>query len=165
MAGESQMDGTSPSPQRSRIRRLIRVGLLVAVGVGVILQFVPVKGIGHNPPGRHKVDAPPDVEAVLRKSCFDCHSNETQWPFYARIAPSSWLMARDVNKGRARLNMSDWGEVDEEERAIDRKDMWEQVEAGEMPPWFYLPLHPSARLSDSERALLKNWMMAEKKTP
>ncbi|MES1172554.1 MAG: heme-binding domain-containing protein, partial [Bacteroidota bacterium] len=111
------------------------MGLLAAVGIGVILQFVPVKGVGNNPTARYKVDGSPEVEAVLRRACFDCHSNETQWPLYARLAPASWLLARDVNKGRARINMSDWGDVDDEERAIDKKDMWEQVEAGQMPPW------------------------------
>jgi len=156
----------SASPP-SRRRRILKKALLIAAGVvvvaGIAVQFVPVKGIGTNPPARYKLDAPPEVEAILRTSCFDCHSNETKWPFYARIAPPSWLMARDVLKGRSRMNMSEWGDVDEDERALDRENAWDQIEEGEMPPWFYLPLHPSARLSDSEKATLKSWLLAKKK--
>jgi len=87
-----------------RLIKVVKIGILVAVVVGVGIQFVPVKGIGSNPPGRFKMDAPPEVEAILRRACYDCHSNETKWPLYARVAPGSWLMARDVNKGRSRMN-------------------------------------------------------------
>ena len=100
--------------------------------------------------------------AILKESCFDCHSNETEWPLYARIAPGSWLMARDVRKGRSRLNMSEWGETDEEERTLDRESSWDEIQEGEMPPWFYLPMHPSARLDDKEKAILKEWLLKKR---
>src|SRR5687768_2493240 len=88
------------SDRRAKLRKLaIVTGIGLAV-VGVGLQFVPVDGIGTNPTGdRYAVKAPPEVEAILRRSCFDCHTNETAWPIYARIAPGSWLIARDVKKG------------------------------------------------------------------
>lgn len=126
--------------------------------MGRMLGF-PVKVIGVNPPEIYKVDAPPEVETILRKACYDCHSHETYWPWYSRIAPGSWLMARDVGKGRARFNMSEWGDLDEKDRALDKENAAELVEKGEMPPWFYLPLHPSAMLSDQEKALLKAWLV------
>jgi cytochrome c551/c552 len=153
----------SSTSRRPRLLKALKIGLLVAVVVGVGLQFVPVKGLGVNPPARYKLDAPPEVAAILQRSCFDCHSNETKWPFYARIAPGSWLMARDVNKGRSRMNFSEWGDADEAERTIDKENSWEQIESGEMPKWFYLPLHPSARLSDADKATLKTWLMAGSK--
>ena len=149
--------------QRPRLKKVLKIGALVAVGAGVAIQFVPVKGIGSNPPGRYKVDAPPEVLAILERSCFDCHTHETKWPFYARIAPGSWLMARDVNLGRSRFNMSEWGEVEEDERQLDRENAWDQVEEGEMPPSFYIyPLHLSAKLSDADKATLKAWFLKDK---
>ncbi len=140
--------------------------LVIAAGVGLVafvaIQFVPVKGIGSNPSQRYKLDAPPEVETILRKACMDCHSNETRWPWYARLAPGSWLMARDVNKGRSRMNMSEWGD-DEDEMNTDRENASDQISEGNMPPWFYLPMHPDARLSDAEKATLKTWLLANKK--
>ncbi len=155
-----------PEPKKS-LRAKLKKLLVIAGGVGaaifVGLQFVPVAGIGVNPPQQFKLDAPLNVEAILRKACMDCHSNETRWPWYAKLAPGSWLMARDVKKGRSRMNMSEWGDADESERKIDRENAWDQVKADQMPPWFYLPTHPDARLSDAEKALLKGWFLAEKK--
>jgi len=156
------MNTPATSPLKRKLKKIAKIAVLIGGLVGVAIQFVPVKGIGANPPDRFKPDAPPEVEAILRESCFDCHSNETRWPFYARLAPGSWLMARDVNKGRSRMNMSEWGEADESERALDRENSWDMIESGEMPPWFYLPLHPGARLSDQEKTLLKAWMLAKK---
>src|SRR5947207_10994960 len=115
----------APASRRPRLIKALKIAVLVLVVVGVGLQFVPVKGIGVNPPERYKLDAPPEVEAILRESCFDCHSNETRWPFYARIAPGSWLMARDVNKGRSRMDFSEWGDADEKERQIDKENSWD----------------------------------------
>ena len=148
------------SPRKKKI-------FLVVLGAGLVLfgaaQLVPVKGIGVNPPERFKIDAPPEVEAVMRRACFDCHSNETRWPLYSRIAPGSWLMARDVTKGRQHLNFSKWGDVDEDERLMDMENAVEQVESGAMPKWFYVyPMHLAARLSDADKALLKGWVTAQK---
>jgi hypothetical protein len=148
------------SPRKKKIVIGCLVTGLVAFGAA---QLVPVKGIASNPPERFKIDAPPEVDAILRRACFDCHSNETRWPLYSRIAPGSWLMARDVTAGRQHLNLSKWGEADEEERLLDMENMWEQVQAGEMPKWFYVyPMHLSARLSDADKAALKTWVDAAK---
>ena len=130
---------------------------LVAVGIGI--QFIPVADVGTNPPDRFRVDASPQVSAILRRACYDCHSNETKWPIYSRIAPGSWLMARDVHRGRNHLNFSEWGSVDEDERQDDLESCWDQVESGQMPPGVYLPLHPSARLSESDKAVLKTYFL------
>jgi heme-binding protein len=142
----------------------IKKALVISLGgIGVALvaiQLVPVRDVGSNPPERYQLDAPPEVTAVLRRACFDCHSNETRWPLYSRIAPGSWLMARDVHKGRKHFNFSEWGSVDEDERQTDRENCWEQIENGAMPPWQYLyPLHLSARLSPADKELLKSYLM------
>ena len=149
-------------PISRRVQRVLRFAVLGAVLVGVAIQFVPVKGVGTNPAERISLGAPPAVEAVMRRACLDCHSNETRWPLYARIAPASWLMARDVNRGRQHLNLSEWGGSDEEERKLDRENCWEKIETGEMPPWFYVyPMHLGARLSEADKALLKSWMLKD----
>jgi hypothetical protein len=142
-----------------RKKKIIIGGLVIGGVLFAGAQLVPVQGIGSNPPERFKIDAPPEVEAVLRRACFDCHSNETRWPLYSRIAPGSWLMARDVKNGRQHLNFSKWGDVDDDERLTDMENCWDQVAAGEMPKWFYVyPMHLSARLSDADKALLKGWV-------
>lgn len=145
----------------SRKKKVLVGGLVTGIVAFGAMQLVPVKGIGSNPPERYKLNAPPEVEATLRRACFDCHSNETEWPIYSRIAPGSWLMARDVKNGREHLNFSKWGEVDAEERQMDMETCWEQIEAGEMPKWFYVyPMHLSARLSEADKQLLKGWLTA-----
>jgi hypothetical protein len=146
-----------------RIKKLVRFGVIGGVVVGVGIQFVPVAGIGSNPPDRAPLGAPPEVEAIMRRACLDCHSNETRWPLYARLAPGSWLMSRDVTKGRQHLNLSEWGGSDEEEKKMDRENCWEKVEAGEMPPWFYIyPMHLDAKLSEADKATLKGWFLKDK---
>ncbi|HXU82913.1 MAG TPA: heme-binding domain-containing protein [Polyangia bacterium] len=147
-----------------RLMKVVKIGILVAVVVGVAIQFVPVKAIGSNPPARYKLDAPPEVEAIMRRACYDCHSNETKWPIYARIAPGSWLMARDITKGRSRMNISEWGDADADERQLDKENSWDQIEEGNMPKWFYVfPFHPAAKLSAADKATLKAWLLKDKK--
>jgi hypothetical protein len=150
------------SSGRKKLKTAAKAAVLVGIVVGVVIQFIPVKGVGSNPPERFKIDAPPEVEAIMRKACFDCHSNETRWPWYAKLAPSSWLMARDVLKGRARMNLSEWGGADEAERTTDREVSRDQINEGNMPPWFYLPMHPDARLSAHEKDVLKAWLVPAK---
>jgi hypothetical protein len=148
---------------KKRFLILVVAGL---VGFGVLQVFpakifgVHTEDIGSNPPQRHTLDAPPEVQAILRRACFDCHSNETRWPLYSRIAPGSWLMARDIHNGRNHLNFSEWADHDEDEKKTDLENCWEQVEAGEMPKWFYIyPFHLDARLSDADKALLKGYFL------
>jgi hypothetical protein len=156
------MQSSSPTPGRPKLKKAAKAALLVAVLVGVAIQFIPVKGVGSNPPKRYKIDAPPQVEALMRRACYDCHSNETHWPWYAKLAPGSWLMARDVLKGRSRMNFSEWDECEESERTLDRENSRDQINEGEMPPWFYLPMHPAAKLTAQEKDTLKAWLVPSK---
>jgi hypothetical protein len=151
-------------PLSTRLKKFIRLAVIGGIVVFVGLQLVPVKGIGSNPPDRFKMDTPPEVGAIMRRACFDCHTNETRWPLYARLAPGSWLMARDVTKGRSHLNFSDWADTDAEERQLDLENCWDKVEAGEMPPWFYIyPMHLNAKLSQADKDTLKAWFLKNKK--
>jgi hypothetical protein len=128
------------------VRRFaVRTLMVLAVGFGVI-QLVPYGWWHENPPV--VADAPwPDAETaqLARGACYDCHSNETEWPAYSYVAPMSWLVRSDVEEGRHELNFSRWDEDDGE-----ADDAAEALREGSMPPPQYRLLHPDARLSDEE---------------
>jgi hypothetical protein len=132
-------------------RRLGRAGLY-AVGILIALQFVPYGKQHTNPPVSNEPPwDSPQTRALFFRVCRDCHSHETRWPWYASVAPASWLVYRDVHEGRAHFNVSQWGQGNQ--HADEAADM---LREGEMPPWFYLPAHPEARLSQADkRALIR----------
>jgi len=99
------------------------------------------------------------VRAVLRRACYDCHSHETVWPWYSKVAPVSWLVAHDVHEGRQKLNFSTWNRYTPKQQVKKSKESWEEVAAGEMPLWYYLPVHRDAALSAEDRALLRTWAL------
>jgi len=105
------------------------------------------------------VHVPADVETVLRRACYDCHSNETRWPLYAHVAPASWLVARDVRRARADLNFSEWGTdpVTEPTPAQRLGGICHDLRKGVMPPRSYLLLHPRARVSSAEVERVCEW--------
>lgn len=135
-------------------KKLLRLAL-VAVVVIVVIQFIPVERT--NPPVEADFDGAPDVAAILRTSCYDCHSNETRWPWYSHVAPTSWLVAHDVEEARQHMNFSRWGTYDASRQATFAEDIWEHVEEGEMPLRTYLIAHPDARLSESAKQTLREW--------
>ncbi len=128
-------------------------GVLV---VALSIQLIPVNR--SNPPVRSEVIASDTIKALLRRACYDCHSNETKWPWYSRVAPVSWLVAHDVEEGRENVNFTDWPtfDLDAQEHAFD--EMWEQISERKMPLKSYLLLHPEARLTDAEREALLRWI-------
>ena len=130
---------------------------IVVIAVLIAIQFVPVATI--KPPVEQDISTPPAVKVVLRRACYDCHSNETVWPWYSRIAPVSWLIARDVQEGRAELNFSTWNQYSTQAQVKKLQESWEEVDGGEMPPWSYLPVHRDARLSAEDRAQLRQWTL------
>ena len=138
--------------QFGRVLRWSAVGLCVGF---IVIQFVPVNRT--NPPVEGDLRAPAEVLSVLRRACYDCHSNETVWPWYSRIAPVSWVIARDVHEGRAALNFSTWNQLSTKKQAEAMNESWEEVAEGKMPTWFYLALHPEARLSPADQSVLRAW--------
>jgi heme-binding protein len=98
------------------------------------------------------VQPPPGVTSGLKRACYDCHSNETVWPWYSEIAPVSWLIARDVDRGRAHLNFSDWTHRVSATEPPELADLCEEVKAGSMPLRSYSLLHPAAVLTNQEIA-------------
>ena len=134
----------------------IRLALLSLAGLGLVIQLIPYGRAHTNPEIRQEPswDQPRTRELFIR-SCKDCHSNQTEWPWYSVVAPVSWLVQRDVNEGRSHFNISEWGR--DENHGDDAAKL---VRDGEMPPWFYLPAHPDARLSEAELAELVTGLTA-----
>jgi hypothetical protein len=97
------------------------------------------------------------VQSILERSCFDCHSNRTRWPWYSNVAPASWLVARDVNEGRERLNFSEWGSYKQGKRVSRLEMMVAEVDKGEMPHKNYLLLHGEAALTEADKDTLCAW--------
>lgn len=130
----------------------------VLIGVGVVVLGIQVIRPSHeNPPVTGDVGAPADVASVLKRSCYDCHSNETTWPWYSQVAPFSWLVSKDVNDGRKHLNFSVWQGYEEGRKLKKFKEVAEEVEEGEMPMAIYLPMHPEAKLTEADKKLLVDW--------
>jgi mono/diheme cytochrome c family protein len=120
---------------------------LAVVGLGFIVQLVPYGRTHENPPVTGEPDWDrPRTRELFSRTCIDCHSNQTEWPWYSFVAPASWLVSRDVEEGRSHFNVSEW---DRDKNHGD--EAAKMVRNAEMPPWFYLPAHPEARLSDAER--------------
>lgn len=130
------------------------LGLLLLVVV--IMQLVPVDRA--NPPVTEIVSAPPEAMAVLQRACWDCHSNQTRWPWYARVAPVSWLVSHDVVEARSKVNFTTWDAYDAGTRAHLLHEVLEEVEHGEMPLPIYLTMHDDARVSEADLAVLRDWI-------
>ncbi len=137
--------------------RKLPIGLGVAALVFFGAQLVrPSLG---NPPvdpaaSFHAVVKSPKAAEILNRSCGDCHSHQTAWPWYSKVAPASWLLASDVKEGRARLNLSEWNRYSGEMSGIRMKQICSEASRGEMPPWYYAVMHPAAKLSQADIAVL-----------
>lgn len=105
---------------------------------------------------------PAEVMTILKNACYDCHSFETKYPWYARIAPVSWWLADHVQEGREHLNFSTFGQLAAGDRAETLGEAAEEVQEGEMPlsSYTWLGLHPEANLSDAQRNTLVQWFNA-----
>jgi hypothetical protein len=104
---------------------------------------------------------PPEVKAVLERSCRDCHTNRTDYPWYAQVSPFSWFLDGHIRDGRAEMNFSTWAEYSSSSKENKLDEICEQVSGGNMPLPSYLWIHRDAALSDSEKTLLCEWSKAE----
>jgi len=133
----------------------LKIALIVLAAIIVVIQFIPVKRT--NPPVTATLDAPTQVISVFKKSCYDCHSNETKWPWYSYIAPGSWLVSGDVEEARSHLNFSEWGNLSRKDLTKMKEEIWEEIEKENMPLWKYTILHPEANLTQKDKSLIKDW--------
>jgi hypothetical protein len=119
------------------------------------LQFIPVDRT--NPLEHGQPTAPTEVLTILQRACYDCHSNETEWPWYSKIAPASFLISSDVKNGRKEVNFSVWQRYDAPRKLRKLREIAKEVEKGTMPQPYYLLLHPESKLSARDRELVVKW--------
>ena len=104
----------------------------------------------------------PEVGAIFDRSCNDCHSSKTDWPWYSQVAPVSWWLKNHVDEGRRELSFSEWGTYPQRKATRKLGEICDQVQAGEMPLKSYLLLHPAAKLSDADRKAICDWTESER---
>lgn len=134
-------------------------GLIGVAVLFIIIQFVPVQqNASENYQSSFKptVNSPiqAEVTAILQTACWDCHSNQTVYPWYNKIAPISWYLARHINNGKKHLNLDSWNDYDTAKRAHKSEEIIEVIEENEMPLFSYTLLHPDAKLSEEQKDIL-----------
>ena len=129
--------------------------LIGIAGVLIAIQFIPVDR--SNPSAEGEIMESTELKTILKRSCYDCHSNETVWPWYSYVAPVSWLVADDVHEGRKHLNFSNWQNIEVRKVSKAKQEIWEMVSEGEMPLGKYVLLHPEAKLSEKDKQIIKDW--------
>jgi len=135
--------------------------VIALAGVFVIIQFFPSGRPQNNPVTGKDIatvtDVPEEVGSLIRQACFDCHSQNTRFPWYSYVAPVSWLIARDVNHGREHLDFSKWGELSKKDKLKILDNISEEVGEEEMPLKIYILLHSEAKLKKEDRDLIVQW--------
>lgn len=157
-----QLDEIYANEPRSELikrqRRLRNGGLVVLVVLLIGVQLLPAGLPRDNPPILQEPDWDSETTRMLTvRACYDCHSNETHWPWYSYVAPMSWMLLQDVHKGREVLNFSEW--TPEHAREIEPEEAVELISKGQMPLPYYLLLHPEADLTAVEEGQLINGLI------
>lgn len=140
---------------------LLQKILLGLLAVLIIMQFFQIDKT--NPPVEPNAEfiamtnPPAEVQNLLKKSCYDCHSHETKYPWYTNVAPVSWWIKHHIDDGRKHLNFSSWGSYDADRKAHKLEECYEEVEKGNMPMESYLIMHGEAKMTDDEKSTLINW--------
>jgi Haem-binding domain len=141
-----------------------RILLIIVIVLIAIQLYRPAKT---NPPEnaaltlKSQAQVPPELDATFTRSCQDCHTYRTVWPWYSNVAPVSWFVISDVNDGRRHLNLSDWGKYKPEQMQRQLTKMCEEVKQGEMPLKQYTWIHKVAGLDGPQRQQICDWTKAE----
>ncbi|MEO8131864.1 MAG: heme-binding domain-containing protein [Bryobacteraceae bacterium] len=161
---------TDEEVDRQKAHHRIARGVVVACPIVLaLLQLLPGPSTANPPPDkRGSLEAnfavPPPVSAMIERSCSNCHSNETHWPWYARMAPASWIMAKDVNEARRAMNLSRWSTQNGRRPDLAIATLTaacEDLRTGRMPKWNYRLLHPEATVSKTEADQFCGWATSE----
>jgi len=129
--------------------------LIALAGLIIAIQFIPVERT--NPPVTQNIDVPENVSTIIRTSCYDCHSNETNWPWYSYVAPVSFFISGDVKEGRKHLNFSEWDKYDEKKKEKKLGGIVDELEDGEMPLKSYQFIHSDTKIDKEKLAVIKAW--------
>ena len=139
--------------------RVLKFIILSVVVLFVLAHFIPAEKT--NPLVTQDIQTPDDVKTILKKACYDCHSNESVWPWYSNIVPVKMMIAKHVVEGRKHLNFSEWDSYNDTKKEHKLEETWEEIEKGAMPLSNYIPLHKEAKLSDEEKEIIKVWTQKE----
>ncbi len=151
----------SSAARKAGIRRWgSRIGLAILVLL-LASQLIPISHANPSVDPSHALYAtqnvPPPVKTVFERSCKNCHSNETSWPWYSYVAPASWVVAHDVHQARKAMNFSEWGTYTAKRREEKLEEVCEQLTNGDMPDFKYVLVHRSARITAEERGAICQW--------
>jgi len=148
------------------IKKILKIVLIVFVVIFVGMQAIRPTlsnpAIDESQTINARTQMTPQVATILDRSCRDCHSNKTVWPWYTQIAPVSWWLSNHVNEGRRNLNLSEWGKLPSDRQDRKLRQICDVVQDGMMPLSSYLPMHPVAKLSDLDKKILCDWTDAER---
>ena len=144
-----------------KLKKILKIVVSVGAVIFVLIQFVQPERTNPITEQSQTIQAsltvPQEVNNILERACYDCHSNNTKWPFYAYIAPASWLVSHDVTEGREQLNFSEWGKYRQSKQIRKLSAIAGEVTDCAMPMPKYVPLHPEAKLTDTDRKIVSDW--------
>lgn len=148
------------------LKRIVKIAVVILAAAFVVIQFI--RPDHANPPEvaaetlEASTQLPADVGAILSRSCADCHTNRTVYPWYSNVAPFSWYLADHIKDGRREVNFSVWNTYETKRKVRKLDEICEQVETGEMPLPSYLWVHYDAALKPGEAEIICNWTRTEK---
>jgi len=147
------------------MKKKLYFSLAILLVILVVIQFIPSKLPPNSsvPENIQVQNASSEVMTILKTSCFDCHSNQTDYRWYAHIVPVSFLIARDVSKGREALNFSEWSTYNKRKLVRKLGDIKEQITKKEMPMKIYTLMHPNTQLNQAQMLLISDWAEQETK--
>ena len=138
---------------------------VLVVAIVLVIQVIPVKrNVSTVPPGQsfeRTEKVPANVAAILKVSCYDCHSNNTRYPWYSVLQPGAWFMARHIKKGKEELNFDEFNNYSKRRKKAKIKSIISQIEKEEMPLKSYLLLHPDAGLTPNKKKVLLQFFQSE----
>ena len=142
-------------------KKILKIVLLLIVFGLVIAQFFRPERFSTGEVTKDDItnvlQVPDDVQKILKRSCFDCHSNHTVWPWYTNVSPVNWLVYDDVNTGRHKMNFSEWGKLSVSKQSTKLQNICDNIKDGDMPLPKYLFIHRDAVLSQQEKDILCKW--------
>ncbi|HEX3143316.1 MAG TPA: heme-binding domain-containing protein [Pyrinomonadaceae bacterium] len=148
------------------MRRVLKIVAILLVVL--VLGIQAIRPARTNPPIDEsqtinaKTQMTSDVAAIFDRSCRDCHTNKTVWPWYTNVAPLSWWLSNHVSDGRRSLNMSEWSKLPNDRQERKLRQICDEVQDGNMPLSSYTPMHPAAKLSDQDKKTLCDWTETER---
>lgn len=148
------------------MKKALKIIAIVAVIALIVIQFFrpdrTTPPIVEADALQASMQVPPEVDAILTRSCSDCHTNKTVYPWYSNVAPVSWWLANHISEGRRKLNLSVWNTYDAKRKGEKLEEICEQVDSGEMPLPSYLWIHRYAVMQEGDSKILCDWAKSEK---